>query len=131
MCVLFVDDEPLIKMVIEDALKDAGHEVMTAPHVPAAVELLRRHPGKFIAVVSDYHMPGELNGVDLIEHVRESYPAMPAVMATGRPDIIKTEWLAHNSVELLEKPYTPEMLVSLVDRLLHRAGWRHHRCIGP
>lgn len=120
MCVLFVDDEPLIAMVMEDALSDAGREVMTAEHAPAAVTLLRHHPGKFSAVVSDYHMPGELNGVDLIEHVREIYPAIPAVVATGRPDVIKADWLARYGVKLLAKPYAPEALVALVEQLLDK-----------
>ena len=121
MCVLFVDDEPLIAMVVEDALRDAGHDVMIAEHAPAAVELLRQYPGRFTALVSDYHMPGEINGVDLIEHVLKTYPTIPAVVATGRPDVIKADWLSKHGVELLAKPYTPEVLVSLVDRLLHKS----------
>ena len=120
MCVLFVDDEPLIAMVVEDALRDAGHDVMTASDAPAAVTLLRQHPRKFTALISDYHMPGELNGVDLIEHTLKNYPGIPAIVATGRPDVIKAGWLAGHGVELLTKPYTPEALVEMVERLLHR-----------
>ena len=122
MCVLFVDDEFLITMVMEDALTDAGHEVMTAAHAPAAVELIRKHPAKFSAVVSDVHMPGELNGIDLIEHVRDIYPAIPAVVATGRPDVIKADWLTRNGVELLTKPYSPEALVALLAYLFCQPG---------
>ena len=121
MCVLFVDDEVLISMMVEDALLDAGHDVMTAPHAPAAVELLHQNPGKFTALVSDYHMPGEINGADLVEHALKLYPSIPTVMAMGRPDVIKTEWLASHGVELLTKPYTPEALIILIERLLHPA----------
>ena len=122
MCVLFVDDEFLISMVVEDALIDAGYHVMTAPNAPAAVELLQRHPGHFTALVSDYHMPGILNGGDLIEHARAAYPDIPAVIATGRPDVIQADWLAKHDVQLLEKPYSPDGLLALLHRLLQHPG---------
>ena len=114
MCVLFVDDESIITMVVEDALRDTGRDVMTAGHVSAAVELLRQHPGRFSALVSDYHMPGTLNGVDLIEHTRKAYPTIPVIIATGRPDVIRAEWLVQYHVRLLPKPYSTNGLIALL-----------------
>ncbi len=115
MCVLFVDDESVISMVVEDALKDAGRDVMTAEHASAAVDLMRQHPGRFSALVSDYHMPGTLNGVDLIEHTRKTYPTIPVIIATGRPDVIKAEWLTRYGVHLLAKPYSIGGLIAMLD----------------
>ena len=43
MCILCVEDEIFITMVAEDALHDAGHEVVTALDSPAAVKLVRDH----------------------------------------------------------------------------------------
>ena len=118
MCILFVEDEPIVTMVAEDALHDAGHQVMTADHAPAAVGLLADHPNHFTCLVTDVHMPGELTGLDLVEHARERYPAMPIVVATGRPDVAPLEWRDRHRVLLLEKPYSPLRLVNAVERLL-------------
>ena len=111
MCILFVEDEFLICMDAEDALREAGHEVMTAPHAPAAISLVSEHPGRFTCLVTDVHMPGELTGLDLTEHVRERYPEMPIVVATSKPAIARLEWRERHRVAMLEKPYTPKLLV--------------------
>ena len=121
MCILFVEDEFLITMMAEDALHDAGHEVMTAPHAPAAVRLIADHPDIFICLVTDIHMPGELTGLDLTEHVRERYPMLPIVVATARPNAAPLLWRDRHRVALLEKPYSPQLLVSMVERLLSAA----------
>ena len=121
MCILFVEDEYLIAMMAEDALHDAGHKVMTAPHAPAAVRLIADHPGRFVCLVTDIHMPGELTGLDLAEHVRERYPALPIVVVTARPSAAPQEWRDRHRVALIEKPYTSRGLVRVVERLLSAA----------
>ena len=126
MCILFVDDEPLIALVAEDAFKDADHEVMTAGSATAAIGLIARHPNHFTCLVTDLHMPGDLSGIDLVEHMREPYPAIPVVMTTGRPDVATPAWRTLHRVELLAKPYSPQRLVRTVERLLH-----HHAPPSP
>ncbi len=44
MCVLLVDDEPLILMVLEDTLPDAEFGVMTSIDATEAIKLLRDYP---------------------------------------------------------------------------------------
>ena len=118
MCILFVEDEFMITMMAEEALLEAGHEVMTAAHAPAAVGLISDHPGHFTCLVTDIHMPGEITGLDLVEHARKRYPLLPIVVATARPGAASPEWRNRRRVRLLTKPYGPELLVRTVDRLL-------------
>ena len=121
MCILFVEDEYFIAMMAKDALQDAGHQVMTAPHAPAAVRLILDYPDRFTCLVTDVHMPGELTGLDLTEHAREQYPTLPIVVATARPKAAPQEWRDQHRVTLLEKPYSPELLVRMVERVLSAA----------
>ena len=121
MCILFVDDESIIVMVADDALRDAGHEVMTARDALAAVKLVRDYPGRFSCLVTDIHMPGEINELDLVEHTRQVYPRLPIVVTTGRPDVVTLEWRKRHQAALLTKPYTPKMLVETVGKLLQAA----------
>ncbi len=62
-------------------------------------------------MVTDIHMPGELNGIDLVMHVREDYPDLPVVISTARPDILTPDWIRAHQVTVLSKPYEPETLV--------------------
>ena len=118
MCILFVEDETVITMMAECALRDAGHEVMAAEHASAAVGLIADHPGHFSCLVTDIHMPGKLTGIDLVEHTREQYPELSIMVATGRPDAVPQEWRDRHRVLLLEKPYSARHLVHTVERLL-------------
>ena len=121
MCILFVDDEFIIAMMAEDALRGAGHEVMVAEHAPAAVRLITDYPDHFTCLVTDIHMPGDLTGLDLVEHARQTYPLLPVLVATGRPDVVAPVWRERHKAELLIKPYTPELLVGIVEGLLRDA----------
>ena len=86
-------------------------------------------PARLPPGVTDIHMPGELTGLDLVEHARERYPAMPIVVATGRPDAAPSEWRDRHRVKLLTKPYGPERLVRTVDSLLEgKEGITRARC---
>ena len=118
MCILFVEDEFLIVMMAEEALQDAGHEVMTAPHASAAVRLIADHPGHFTVLVTDIHMPGELTGRDLVEHTRERHQTLPIVVATARSDVVPPAWRKRHRATLLPKPYTPKLLVDMVHNLV-------------
>ena len=118
MCILFVEDEFLITMMVEDALLDAGHQVMTAGHATAAVGLISDFPGHFSCLGTDIHMPGEMNGLDVVEHALRQYPTMPTVVATGNPDAAPQKWCDKHWVQLISKPYSPALLVQEVERLL-------------
>ena len=120
MCVLLVDDEPLILMVLEDTLLDAGFDVMTSADAGGAIKLLRDYPDHFSALVTDVHMPGELNGIDLVAYVRDVYPDLPVVISTGRPDVLTPDWIKAHRVTVIDKPYLPETLVGMVKRLVGR-----------
>jgi two-component system, cell cycle response regulator CpdR len=121
MCILVVDDEPVTLMVASEVLREAGHEVMTARHVPAALEILMAHPSHFTCLVTDFSMPGGLTGAHLIERMRKPYPTIPVVLATGLGAPVTPEWCTKHGVELLSKPYSLATLVEAVERLLNQA----------
>ena len=121
MCILFVENDFIIAVAAEDALRGAGHRVMTAAHTSEAVNLINDHPDYFTCLVTDLNMPGEMSGLDLVEHARQRYPAIPVVVATSRPDAAISKWRERHQVKLLTKPYRPEFLVQTVEKLLEEA----------
>ena len=83
MCVLVVEDEPIILMTTAVWLEDAGFEVMTANDGLEAVDLLETHPGHFSALVTDFHMPLGMTGAHVVMHMRQRYPAAPMIITTA------------------------------------------------
>ncbi len=115
MCILFVEDEAIVLMIAEEALQDAGHEVMVARRGDDAVRLIERHPGHFTCLVSDLRMPGELSGADVVEHMRARYPVIPIFLATGTPGDVPASWIQQHAVAVIDKPYSLGALVDAVE----------------
>jgi signal transduction histidine kinase len=98
--ILFVDDDPLVRATMVEALTVAGFDVTSAASGDEALALLDagcpvRH------VVSDIVMPGTLDGVALARVVAERYPDVRIVLATGHSD----RRVDIAGVRLLAKPY--------------------------
>jgi CheY-like chemotaxis protein len=121
MCILVVDDEAITLMANSSCLEDAGREVLTALDGVAALRLVDERAAHFTCLVTDYNMPRGVTGAELIERMRQSYPAIPMVLATALVGAVSYTWLVQNQVELLQKPYAPEELVAIVERLLGQA----------
>jgi CheY-like chemotaxis protein len=118
MCILLVEDEPLIRMSIEDCFGDAGYAFMSVDNGHAALKMLAAHPGHFKCLITDFSMPLEVTGADLIERMRPSYPAIPMVLATAMSNATTPEWRNRHRVKLVMKPYEPADVVELVERLM-------------
>lgn len=118
MCILLVEDDPLVRMVTATTLSDADYLVMEAEHGPRAVELIEQHPGCFAALVTDLHMPGGMTGMDVVTHMRRFYPAIPMVIASALTGVVDPDWRRLHSVHLLQKPYAAGALLSLLGGLL-------------
>lgn len=118
MCILVVEDEFLIAMVIEDALMEAGHSVIIAGDGHSALDLLYKYPDHFSALVTDYNLPSQLTGGDVIERMRVLYPTIPMLLTTALDDAVTKEWCQEMDVQFLLKPYEVHNLVQRLEHLL-------------
>ena len=118
MCILLVEDEFLIRAAAQFVLEDAGYEVLDAEHGEEACDYLDQHPGRFTCLVTDYHMPGAINGEHLIVRMRETYPTTPMILASAFPQATFPEWRELYAVSLLVKPYELDELVRMVRMLM-------------
>jgi CheY-like chemotaxis protein len=109
--VLVVEDEALVAMLVEDALLDAGAEVVgPVATVAEAMALLRRQMPE--AAVLDLNLAGETTVMVADELARNG---VPFVVATG----YGAEGLppGHGNVTVLAKPYDPADLTAALARL--------------
>ena len=114
--VLVVDDEPVIRDVVAEALREEGYAVTTARDGRMALDLLAQQPPDL--VVMDVMMPG-MNGRDafLAMRSRRDLPSVPVIMMSAA---IGTETLDPSISGFLPKPFDLDDLVVLVEQLIGR-----------
>jgi two-component system nitrogen regulation response regulator NtrX len=105
--VLIVDDEPNIRRMVGALLSAEGYDVRDAADGATGLALAEVVEPD-IALV-DLMMPGEFDGLALLEKLRERRPDVPVVMMSGRAaltDAVRATKLG--AFTFLEKPLTPE-----------------------
>ena len=80
--VLVVDDEWLIRAALVDQLEDDGFEVFEAENAAEALHVLEMHQ-QIGSVVTDIQMPGSMDGLALARFIRDSFPPIRLVVASG------------------------------------------------
>jgi DNA-binding response OmpR family regulator len=118
VCILLVEDEPLIRENMSESLMEAGFDVVGAGSGDEALSLFEARPGHFTLLVTDFHMPGEMDGAAIAARLRDHAPDLPVIIASGRPEIFKPTWRTALGYVLLTKPYRPRELVGLARSLL-------------
>jgi signal transduction histidine kinase/CheY-like chemotaxis protein len=111
--ILLVDDEDIVRRATADMLSDIGYVVVEAASGAEALRLVR-DGAACDAVVSDYLMPG-MNGVDLIRHLRELAPELPAMLISGYSTIAEG---SGSELPRLAKPFRQADLARSVAQLL-------------
>ena len=122
--VLIVDDEPNIRRMVAALLSAEGYDVRDAADGAAGLALAESTDAD-VALV-DLMMPGPLDGLALLERLRERRPDLPVIMMSGRAglaDAVRATKLG--AFTFLEKPLTPEgVLLALASALELRQARR-------
>lgn len=117
---LIVEDDFLIREMMDITLSQAGYGIVTAGSGPSALDVLRRL--RVDLVLLDVHMP-EMSGLDVLKAMRRMGPVMPPVLmvtANCSADTVQ-EAMRLGCVGYVAKPFSPEGLVSRVQRALKSA----------
>lgn len=118
MCILLVEDEALIRLVLAEELVLAGFEVCEAEDGTQAANLIQTPPAAFTLLITDIHMPGGLDGIQVAHLMRARFPRVPITYITGRPDALDRLGRLGATETLLPKPFAPSSLLAAAQRLL-------------
>lgn len=110
--VLVVEDEPLIRLMLTDALEDAGFSVIEAGTADEALGIITDQTIHLL--FTDIQMPGTASGLDLAHVVADRFPQAGILIASGRLTLADIE--LPPSAEFFAKPYDLE---AVIDRLGH------------
>jgi PAS domain S-box-containing protein len=98
--ILLVEDNPDVAAATAGLLEQLGYAVRW---VSNAEEALAKIDGDGIDLVfSDIVMPGKMDGLALAQAIREQYPRLPILLATGYSDTLRKVSLGF---QILRKPY--------------------------
>ena len=116
--VIVIDDEASIRSAVEQWLSLSGFEVQL---FSCAEECLSLLPAHFAGViVSDVRMPG-MGGLALLTRLQQVDPDLPVIMLTGHGDVpMAVEAMRNGAYDFLEKPFSPEALLSTLRRALEK-----------
>ena len=113
--VLVVEDEPLLRILIADELRDRGYDVCEAGNADNALSMLVSED-PFDLVLTDIQMPGEANGLCLAERVRSGWPQIKIIIFSGNPPAEGPGCVADL---VLKKPLDFSSLIDSVSCLLN------------
>jgi len=115
--ILLVEDETQLRDILSECLTREGYQVLTAPDGLAAKKILVT--AKIELVISDVRMPN-MNGVDLLKFAKSLPESPKVVMLSGFSDFTRDQLIEMGAVAYLEKPFTIEQLLAVVQGLVVR-----------
>jgi PAS domain S-box-containing protein len=116
--VLVIDDEPLVRMLVTDVLRELGYAAIEAVDGAQGLKILRSAV-RIDLLITDIGLPGGMDGGQVAEAARKLRPAVKVLFITG---FAEKAVLSHGHIEagmsVLTKPFSMEALASRVKGLL-------------
>ena len=114
--VLLLEDDPILGGLFERCLLRRGCQVRRFTRAEEAEAALLE--GVAGALVTDFYLPGNLNGIDLLQRMRARGDDRPAVVITGSRDPEDARAArAAGARALLHKPFSMQALLDAVEAL--------------
>ncbi len=122
--VLVIDDEPMIRDVIQQALGRADFIVETAGDAFAGIA--KFDEGAFDLVITDVQMP-KGDGYTVVRHIRKSIRSdTPVIGLSGTPWLLKDDYFDR----VMAKPFKIHQMVDTVRSLTAKCGAVKHEALG-
>jgi DNA-binding response OmpR family regulator len=113
--ILIVDDEPIIRALLEVVLQQAGFRVMTAGCGGDAIAISQSHQGEIELLITDISLPG-MNGWTLARTLVEDEPDLAVLFMSGGCDAAELDQCGRS--EFLAKPFSLVRLLAEVRNLM-------------
>ena len=122
--ILIVDDEADIRMLIGGILEDEGYETRGVADSDAALDALKsRRPS--LVVLDIWLQNSTLDGMEILQRLREDYPSIPVVMISGHGNIeTAVNAIKLGAYDFIEKPFKADHLLLTAARAIEAAELR-------
>ncbi len=118
LCIMVVDDEPAIRILLKRCLEPEDYDVITAFDGDSALAAMRKCQPDL--VVLDILMPG-LDGFEVLEFIRQRFD-IPIIMLSGKQEVTTVrDALISGADDYLRKPFHTRELVARIRAKLRRS----------
>ena len=115
--VLLVEDEPVVRSIIQRTLERSHYRVSVATNGEEALTIAERE-GPFDALVTDVVMPG-MSGWELGKRLNERWAGLRVLYISGyTEDVMKDGGVVGEGLPFLQKPFLPADLLAALRKLL-------------
>lgn len=125
--ILHVDDEPECVDLVETYLEEENQlfNVRTALRPEEGLKILAE--SNIGCIVSDYDMP-EMDGIEFLDAVRETYPDLPFILYTGKgSEQVAADAIAAGATDYLQKGTGTDQYTVLANRISNAVEQRRTR----
>ena len=117
-CVLVVDDEPTVRMLVTEVLEDRGYIALEGSDAAEGLQVVQSS-ARIDLLVTDVGLPGGMNGRQFAEAARQIRPGLKTLFITGYAE---NAVLSHGHLEagmhVLTKPFAMEVLATRIEELI-------------
>ena len=116
--VLVVDDEPTVRMLVSEVLKDLGYLSIEAPDGIGALKIIESSQ-RIDLLITDVGLPNGLNGRQLADAARTLRPALKVLFITGYAEnAVSSHGHLPAGFTVLTKPFEMDMLANRIVALM-------------
>ena len=124
MRILIVDDEEVLRDVLDAVLRREGFEVAMAASGEEALSILDEDDNIDL-VILDIMLPG-ISGIDTLRSIRVSNPSLPVIIITAFSSIDGAiEAMKHGAFHYIPKPFKNEEVILTVNKALEQRRLSH------
>ena len=127
--ILVIDDNPDIRSLVSNILREQNYEVRTAANYDQAVfEINKKLPD--LAIIDIKLDKTDKDGIDLLKLVTKKDKLTPVIMISGHATVqIAVEATRLGAYEFIEKPFTKEKILNYVNRALESSRLKKEKDI--
>lgn len=116
--ILLVEDEAMLRQLVERLLSRQGYRVLSAAHGEEALVAAESAGGQIDLLLTDLVMP-RLNGATLASLLRQKFPELRVLFMSGyASDALQADSETAPGVKFIQKPFKPASLLALIREVL-------------
>lgn len=116
MTILIVDDDPVIRKMLETRLEKAGYQVLIAEDGYQAGKVLPRE--HVDVILTDLMMPGSISGIEVLVMAKNLNPNTEVILITAHSSIdTAVEAMKKGASDYLEKPINFDELFLRLEKI--------------
>tara|TARA_B100000242_G_scaffold280385_1_gene239711 strand:+ start:1773 stop:3140 length:1368 start_codon:yes stop_codon:yes gene_type:complete len=127
--ILVIDDQPDIRLLVSNILKEQNYNVRTAANYDQAVyEINKKLPD--LAIVDIKLDKPDKDGIDLLKLITKKSKTLPVIMISGHATVkIAVEAIRIGAYEFIEKPFSREKILNYINRALESSKLKQEKDI--